>query len=142
MKLGVIAVIAVALYAPMLAQEAPATVFIYRPQAVMKGRWIHPSIYCDGIELTRLYSGTYFRADAPPGKHIVTLGRTEVGQFVDMAPGKNYFFRFGHKNIVVNAVSGREPLTLTQVAEETARKEMSGLKDGSAPPAHKQQGTP
>jgi hypothetical protein len=112
-------------------QELPSTLYVYRPQATLKGRWLHPSIYCDGVELTRIYRGTFFRTTILPGKHIITLGRTEVGQFVNIEPGKDYFFRFGHKNIVVTAVSGREPLTLTQVPELVARQEMDGLKDGT-----------
>ena len=60
---------------------------------------------------------------------MITLGRTEVGQFVNMESGKEYYFRFGHKNILVTAVSGREPLTLTLVEEATAHQEMDGLKE-------------
>jgi hypothetical protein len=104
-------------------------VYVYRSQAVMKGRWLHPSIYCDGVELTRIYRGTFFKTNVPPGKHMITLGRTEVGQFVNMESGKEYYFRFGHKNILLTAVSGREPLTLTLVEEATARQEMDGLKE-------------
>jgi hypothetical protein len=112
------------------AQNSVSTLHVYRSHATLKGRWLHPSIYCDGVELTRLYRGTFFATTVPPGKHMVTLGRTEVGLFVDMEPGKDYYFRFGHKNIFVTSVSGREPLTLTQVPESVARQEMDGLKDG------------
>jgi hypothetical protein len=107
-----------------------ATIHVYRAQARVKGIMLHPSIYCDGIEFTRLYRGTFFAAEVSPGKHLITLGRTEVGQLVDVEPGKDYYFRFGHKNILVTAVSGREPLTLTQVSADEARSEMRGLKDG------------
>ncbi len=60
---------------------------------------------------------------------MITLGRTEVGQFVDFESGKDYYFRFGHKNILVTAVSGREPLTLTEVSVEEALPEMKALKE-------------
>src|SRR5271165_528317 len=112
-------------------QAHSSVIYVYRPQAMLKGRWLHPSIYCDGKELTRIYRGTVFTATIPPGRHVITLGRTEVGQFVDMEPAKKYYFRFGHKNILVTAVSGREPLTLTQVDEAVALQEMDGLKDSS-----------
>jgi hypothetical protein len=107
-----------------------ATIHVYRAQARVKGIILHPSVYCDGIELTRLYRGTFFTAEVSPGKHLITLGRTEVGQLVDMEHAKDYYFRFGHKNMLVTAVSGREPLTLTQVSADEARSEMKGLKDG------------
>lgn len=110
------------------AQAADPSVVVYRARAAVKGRWTHPSIYSDGKELTRLYRGTFFQYTLPPGKHIVTMGRTEVGQFVEMESGKTYYFRFGHKNIFVNAVTGRAALTLEPVDEATAKREMEGLK--------------
>jgi hypothetical protein len=110
-------------------QPAPATIHVYRAQARIKGIALHPSVYCDGKEITRLYKGTFFTAEILPGKHLITLGRTEVGQLLDMEPGKDYYFRFGHKNIVVTAVSGREPLTLTQVSADEALPEMKDLKN-------------
>jgi hypothetical protein len=112
-------------------QAQASIIYVYRPQAMMKGRWLHPSIYCDGKELARIYRGTVFMTAIPPGSHMITLGRTEVGQFVDMEPGRKYYFRFGHKNIAVTAVSGREALTLTQVNEAVALHEMDGLKQES-----------
>src|SRR5260370_12809321 len=82
------------LVSSVFAQQAKlSTVYVYRPQATLKGRWTHPSIYCDGVELTRIYRGTVFRTTVPPGKHIITLGRTEVGQFVNIEPGADYYFR-------------------------------------------------
>jgi hypothetical protein len=113
-----------------LGQEPSATIHVYRAQARIKGIALHPSVYCDGKEITRLYKGTFFTAKLPPGKHLITLGRTEVGQLLDMEPNNDYYFRFGHKNILVNAVSGREPLTLTQVSADEALPEMKELKDG------------
>jgi len=109
----------------------PATLYVYREKAVFKTRLSHPSIYCDGKELTRIHQGTFFETTLPPGKHMITLGRTEVGQFLNMDSGESYYFRFGHKNLFVTGVSGREPLTLTPVDEATARKEMDGLKQAS-----------
>src|SRR5215471_8332878 len=97
---------------------APATIHVYRAKAHIKAILLHPSVYCDGKELTRLYRGTVFVTQIPAGKHMITLGRTEVGQFVDFESGKDYYFRFGHKNMLVTAVSNREPLTLTQVSAE------------------------
>lgn len=109
--------------------QQPATIHVYRAQAHIKGIALHPSVYCDGKEITRLHKGTFFSAEIPPGKHLITLGRTEVGLLLEMEPGKDYYFRFGHKNILVTAVSGREPLTLTEVSADEALPEMKGLKD-------------
>lgn len=111
-------------------QQPAAIIHVYRANAHIKGIMLHPSVYCDGAELTRLYRGTFFTAKIPPGKHLITLGRTEVGQLIDLESGKDYYFRFGHKNIFVTSVSGREPLTLSLVPEDEARSEMQGLKDG------------
>jgi hypothetical protein len=108
---------------------APATIHVYRAKAHIKGIALHPSVYCDGKELTRLFRGTVFVMQILPGKHMITLGRTEVGQFVELESGKDYYFRFGHKNILVTAVSNREPLTLTQVSAEEALPEMKALKE-------------
>jgi Protein of unknown function (DUF2846) len=108
---------------------APATIHVYRAKAHLKGIALRPSVYCDGKDLTRLYRGTVFVTQIPAGKHMITLGRTEVGQFVDFEPGKDYYFRFGHKNMLVTAMSGREPLTLTQVSAEEALPEMKALKE-------------
>jgi len=110
-------------------QPSSATIHVYRAQARIKGIALHPSVYCDGNEITRLHKGTFFTAEILPGKHLITLGRTEVGQLLDMEPGKDYYFRFGHKNILVTAVSGREPLTLTQVSADEALSEMKDLKN-------------
>ncbi|HLJ16513.1 MAG TPA: DUF2846 domain-containing protein [Bryobacteraceae bacterium] len=127
-KLFVALSFAASVFAQTAATPAPAAVIVYRAPAVMKGRWTHPSVYCDGKELTRIYRGTFFKTTISPGKHIITLGRTEVGQFLEMEPSKAYYFRFGHKNILGTMVSGREPLTLTPVDEATARQEMDGLR--------------
>jgi hypothetical protein len=116
-------------FALAFGQEQSASIHVYRAQARIKGIALHPSVYCDGEEITRLHKGTFFSAKVPPGKHLITLGRTEVGQLLDMEPGKDYYFRFGHKNILVNAVSGREPLTLTEVSADEALPEMRDLKN-------------
>ena len=105
-----------------------ATVYVYRAKAAIKGIALHPSVYIDGAEITRIHRGTFSVTRIAPGKHIVTLGRTEVGQFIDSQPGGKYFFRFGHKNIFVTSLANREPLTLTPVPEATALREMDGLK--------------
>jgi hypothetical protein len=107
----------------------PTTIHVYRAKAHIKGIALHPSVYCDGKELTRLYRGTVFVTQIPPGKHMMTLGHTEVGQLVDFESGKDYYFRFGHKNILVTTLSSREPLTLTQVSAEEALPEMKALKE-------------
>jgi hypothetical protein len=104
-----------------------ATVHIYRPSHVV-GKALNPSIYCDGVEIHKLHNGTFFVVSLPAGKHMITAGRTEVGQFVALEPGKDYYFVLGHKNWAVTAVSGRQPLTLSLVSAEQARREMAGLR--------------
>ncbi len=104
-----------------------ATVHVYRPSHVV-GMALNPSIYFDGIEIHKLHNGTFFVVSLPSGKHIITAGRTEVGQFVELEPGKDYYFMLGHKNAVVTAVTNRQPLTLSLVSEEQAQREMVGLK--------------
>ena len=108
--------------------QPSATIHVYRPKARIKARAVHPSIYCDGVELYRLHQGTVFNSKVSAGKHMISVGRSEVGQLVDLEPGKDYYFRFGHKNLLVTGFSGAQPITLTLVAEEEALPEMRGLK--------------
>jgi len=104
-----------------------ATVYVYRIKVKFMARALHPSIYFDGMELLRLANGEYFSRQLPTGKHMVSAGRTEVGQLVDLEPGKEYFFKLDHKNVFVSNWSGRQPMTLTPVPMEQARREMDGL---------------
>jgi hypothetical protein len=110
-------------------QPAPATIQVYRPKAKIMARGVHPSIYLDGVELYRLHQGTFFMAIVPAGKHLVTAGRSEVGQLVEMEPGKHYYFRFGHRNLLLSGFSGSQPITLSLVSEDEARSEIQGLDD-------------
>ena len=102
-----------------------ATVSFYRPNRVY-GIALHPSIYCDGVELLRLHNGTYFSVKLTPGKHMLSSGRSEVGQFVDLEAGKEYFFRFDLKKS--SMFTGAPPVVLVPMAAETAKAEMNGLK--------------
>ena len=43
-----------------------ATVTMYRQKRTY-GKMVKPSIYSDGVELTRLHNGTFFVASLPPG---------------------------------------------------------------------------
>src|SRR5689334_3665989 len=86
------------------------------------------SIYCDGIEIQRLANGTFLLYKVPAGKHMISAGRTELGQLVDLEPAKEYFFKLDHKNVFVSNWSGRQPMVLTIVPADTARSEMDGLK--------------
>jgi hypothetical protein len=106
-----------------------ATIHVYRPKARIVARGIHPSIYCDGMELYRLHQGTFFTAKLPAGKHLITAGRSEVGQLIDMEPGKDYYFRFGHRNLLLSGFSASQPITLSLVSEDEARTEIQGLAD-------------
>ena len=75
-----------------------------------------------------MHQGTFFNSKVAAGKHMISVGRSEVGQLVELQPGKDYYFRFGHKNLLVTGFSGAQPLTLTLVPEEEALPEMQGLK--------------
>lgn len=112
------------------AADAPqtATVYVYRPHAFMKARASWPSVYLDGKEVARIHQGTFVVFETEPGKHMVTLGRSEVGQLREMEPGKSEYFRFGHRNLLLIGMTNAQPFTLTEVSEETAREEMKGLK--------------
>jgi hypothetical protein len=105
-----------------------ATVYAYRTKVKFMARALRPSIYCDGIEIQRLANGTFLSHKVPAGKHMISAGRTEVGQLVDLEAGKEYFFKLDHKNVFVSNWSGRQPMTLTVVPADTARREMDGLK--------------
>jgi hypothetical protein len=98
---------------------ATATVHVYREKHLV-GSALSPSIYVDGIELQRLRNGRFFAATVATGKHMITVGRSEVGLFVEFAPGKHYYFRVDHKNWAGTAVSGRQPLSLSQVPANQA----------------------
>ena len=106
-----------------------ATIHVYRAKAKIKGIALHPSIYSDGTEIKQISAGRFIVASLPPGKHMISAGRSEVGQLVDMEPGKDYFFRIGHKNMFAVGFSGVQPITISIVSEEEARREMAGLKE-------------
>ena len=113
--------------APAAPQKA--TIHVYRAKAKMKGILLHPAIYSDGTEIKRLSAGKFLVASLPPGKHMISAGRSEVGQLVDMEPGKHYYFRLGHKNMFAVGLSGVQPITISVVSEEEAKSEMAGLKE-------------
>jgi hypothetical protein len=120
--------VVVAALVPVFGQQTDsATVTVYRPKRVVYGRMIKPSIYCDGVQLERISNGTFFVANIPSGRHMISSGRSEVGQFVDFAPGKRYYFRFGFQRWVTG-FAGAPPVTLSVVPEDQAVKEMHGLK--------------
>jgi hypothetical protein len=117
------------IHLPIQAQSAknePATIHVYRPKH-MVGMALKPSIYCDGTELARLHNGKFFVSDIEPGKHVITAGRSEVALFIDLQPGGNYYFRLDHKNWAGTAVSGRQPVYLSQVAAGEAELEIKKL---------------
>jgi len=106
-----------------------ATIHVYRAKAKLKGIALHPSIYLDGTEIKQISVGRFIVTSLPPGKHMISAGRSEVGQLVDLEPGKEYFFRIGHKNMFAVGFSGVQPITISLVSEEEAKREMAGLKE-------------
>jgi hypothetical protein len=107
-------------------EAGKATIHVYRARRVA-GMALHPSIYCDGVELQRLHNGTFFTASLPSGKHMISAGRSEAGQFIDLEPGKQYFLRFGFKSWTTG-LSGAQPAALSLVSKEEAEPAMRGLK--------------
>src|SRR5271169_4896227 len=107
---------------PGFGQESnAATVTVYRPKRTY-GKMIKPSIYCDGVELQRLRNGKFFVVSLPPGQHMISSGRSEVGQLVNLQSGKQYFFQLGFQRWVTGFV-GIQPVTLSIVSEDKARTE-------------------
>lgn len=105
---------------PLFGQDATATLHIFRPNTRIFGAGSKPSIYIDGKALARLARGEDFTATVSPGKHMVTAGRSEVGQFMDFEPGKDYYLRLdfsGRKHW-----ADAEPFVLTPVAAEAVTK--------------------
>jgi hypothetical protein len=113
--------------AQMPVQAPTATVHVYREKHFV-GSAVSPTIYIDGTALQRLHNGSFFVATVPSGKHMITAGRSEVGLFTDFEPGKHYYFRMDHKNWAGTAVSGRQPVFLSQMPAEQAEAEMRKLK--------------
>jgi hypothetical protein len=104
-----------------------ATIYVYRSKAKIVGAMLRPSVYYDGTELYRLDTGTFFTAKLPIGKHMITIGRSEVGLLMDLEPGKDYYFAFGHRSVWAGAV-GVQPIFLSLVSEDKARADMQGLR--------------
>jgi hypothetical protein len=111
--------------AGLMAQIQPATINIYRPNTRIFGAGSHPSIYCDGQEVTRLHRGSMFSTEVAAGKHMITGGRSEVGQFLDVEPGKTYYLRFDFK--AGRNWGGHEPFALTLIPERQALQEIHQL---------------
>jgi hypothetical protein len=122
-----ITMVGIALAQGTLAQAPTATIHVYREKHLV-GFAISPSIYVDGIALQRLNNGTLFVAKLTTGKHMITVGRSEVGLFIEFEPDKHYYFRMDHKNWAGTAVSGRQPVFLSQVPADEAEGEMKTLK--------------
>ena len=106
---------------------ATATVTVYRPKRLY-GAMSKPSIYRDGVELDRMRNGRFLTVTVPVGQHMITAGRSEVGQWIDFKPGESYFFELRFHDWVTG-FSGVPPVILDVVSEDKARTEMHGLKD-------------
>lgn len=81
---------------------ATATIDVYRAKARLVARGLHPSVYCDGVELHhQLRQGEYFTTQIPAGKHLLNAGRSETELAVDLQAGQVYYFRLerGSNNI-------------------------------------------
>jgi hypothetical protein len=79
-------------------QATTATIHVYREKHSV-GFAISPSIYVDGIELQRLRNGTFFVANLPTGKHMITAGRSEVGLFVEFGARQAVLLQNGSQEL-------------------------------------------
>jgi hypothetical protein len=122
-----------------------ATVYVYRIKVRLVAKAFRPLIYFDGFELgqpctngpvstaapsntpicaIQLATGEYLSHELPAGKHSISATLSEASQSFDVEPGKEYFFKLDHKNLLKN----RKPITLTLIPMEKARREMEGLR--------------
>lgn len=121
-----------------------ATVYVYRIKVRLVARALRALIYSDGNALwqpcpgkpvmpaapttpmcvIRLSAGEYLSYELSAGKHTISATLSEGRQLFNVEPSREYFFKLDHNNILTH----REPMTLTLVPIEQARREMEGLR--------------
>jgi hypothetical protein len=106
--------------------QPTGTIVVYRPHAKMAGIALKPSIYVDGVQVVRICNGCFFSTTLPAGKHIVTIGRSEVGQFIEVTDQTIIYFKVRGKKSAM--ITGAQPMVLDPVRKVVALKEMDRLK--------------
>ena len=74
-------------------QEAPATVYVYRPAESHSVRGHDLTILCDGQPLARLPYGRFFAAKIAPGEHFISDKRTRYHVKVKVESGGEYYVK-------------------------------------------------
>jgi hypothetical protein len=115
------------------------TVYVYRIKVRLVARAVHPLIYFDDTALRQpcgtagpttpictihLATGEYVAHELPAGKHMISTDFAEASQLFEVEPGKEYFFKLDHNNLLKH----RKPMTLALVPTEQAWREMEGLR--------------
>ena len=107
--------------------STPAHVVIYRVPR-MRGRLVKPSVYCDDQEAAFMYSGRYFTAALPPGKHSVASDDQYTSVSLNAEAGHTYYVRV--------SLARSEPMRATfkveQVDGDTAATDLKRLKPAEA----------
>jgi len=75
-----------------LAAQNTATVHFYRYKQY-DGAALNPSVYCDGVEVTRIPNGRFFTTQVPAGVHTFTSNDKQAGAQLTLEAGKDYYFR-------------------------------------------------
>jgi hypothetical protein len=107
--------------------HSKGTIVVYRPHAKLYGIALTPSVYVDGTQVTRICNGCFFSISVAPGKHMITVGRSEVGNYVESKAGDTLYFKVRGKKSAV--VTGASPMELDPVEKNVALKEMKKLKE-------------
>ena len=95
----------------MPAQEPPAPPkFYFYRYSMFQGVALHPSVFCDGMEVTA-------------GEHTCYMGGKKSGAVVDAEAGKSYYFRVSVQPGVLKGF-----FRLDLVMPEQGRFDVQGLK--------------
>jgi hypothetical protein len=99
------------------AADTPAEVYVYRKGG---GPWIHPDVYCDGLDVARLDDNRFFKVKVDPGLHTFDVSSKRSSErwvppvTIDARPGGTYFIRvgedYGFHLYQVGAAQGRKEL--------------------------------
>jgi hypothetical protein len=92
------------------------------------GRVIKPAVYCDDQEAAFMYSGRYFTAALPPGRHSLASDDQYTSVSLNAEAGHTYYVRV--------SLTRSEPMRATfkveQVDGDTAAKDLRRLKPAEA----------
>ncbi|GAB4027170.1 DUF2846 domain-containing protein [Spirosoma koreense] len=105
-----------------------ATVYVYRGGQFL-GSGINYSIFANGEKICKLSNNRFLEYKVKPGKLALTarnggveVFKKETGLDLDVEAGKKYFVRGDIKSSITRA-----RLELSEVTENTAKRDMSGM---------------